>query len=187
MITDPDALSLPGSPARKCRRSRLALHPGLILGLSLLLLSACSPAVTLLPSGAATSLPVATVTPQQHALSILGVEFDPPLDYAQILSRGGVSLLVALENPGLSTESNVRVTAQLLDSTDRSKPQKLFDDAVTVKNLAPGELRVVRFPQVSELPRLERYRLQVQVEPVPGEQNTNDNERTYEIEIRSAD
>jgi hypothetical protein len=164
--------------------NRLSGVRAVVVTVSLLLLAACSPAVTLLPSEAA-SLPAATVTPQQHALSILGVEFDPPLDYAQILSRGGVSLLVALENRGLSTESNVRVTAQLLDSTDRSEPQKLFDDTVTVKTLAPGELRVVRFPQVSELPRLDRYRLQVQVEPVPGEQNTDDNERTYEIEIRS--
>ncbi len=157
------------------------------LGLILVLASvssSCTSAVTLLPGATGTPLPAATVTPPAHDLGILGVEFDPPLDLAQILSRGGVRLVVAIENRGLMPQSDVRVTARLVDPGDGSNPRVLFDESVSVSRLEAGELRTVGFPQVSELPRLEVYRLEVYVEPVPGEADTADNTRSFEILLR---
>lgn len=156
---------------------------GLILGLALLL-SSCTSALTLLPAATATPLPAATVTPATHDLAILGVEFDPPLDLAQILSRGSIRLVVAIENRGLSPQFDVRVTARLVDPGDGSDPRVLFDEEVSVRRLEAGELRTVGFPQVSDLPRLDVYHLEVHVEPVPGEADTADNTRAFEILLR---
>ena len=154
---------------------------GLALLLALLILPGCTSAIEVLQLATATPCAIATVTPQEHALAILAIDFDPPLDYNQVLSNGSVTLLVAIENQGLSLESNVRVTARLLDPADSSRSSDLLDETVTLKTLPAGTLRVVRFTPVSRLPLRNKYQLVVQLEPVAGEADTSDNFRSYDI------
>ncbi len=73
-----------------------------------------TPAVTSVP-------PAVTAVPQAHAIAIIGVDFDPALNYSQIIANGGVTLLVAVENQGLATEMNVELKVRLLDAVDEAK------------------------------------------------------------------
>jgi hypothetical protein len=125
----------------------------------------------------------ATVEPADHQLRIVAVDFDPPLDYAQIVSNNGVTLMAAVENQGLSDEANVQVTARLLDPSAAPEASDIMDQTVVLTHLAPGQIRVARFSQANGLPLLARYRLEVAVEPVSGEQQTSDNYRIYEIAV----
>jgi hypothetical protein len=161
-------------------------------------LVACQPSVEVvsptrtvngaLLSGAVTSpLPVATVVPAAHAVGIVGVDFDPPLDDPRFLSNGGVTLLVAIENQGVSAESNITVTARLLDPHATADESPLLHEAVNVKTLAPGEVRVVRFSQVTDLPLRSRYKLRVELTPAPGEDDLADNSRAYDIVVRAGE
>jgi hypothetical protein len=133
---------------------------------------------------AASPLAIATVAPAEHNLAVVGVDFDPPLDAARIVSDGGVTLLVAIENQGISAESNVTVTARLLDPQAFADSVPLLFEAVEVKALAPGEVRIVRFPQVTDLPLRSRYQLSVELASVPGEDDVTDNSRAYDIIVR---
>jgi len=129
---------------------------------------------------------VVTVAPSEHAVGVIGVDFDPPLDYEQVISNGGVTLLVAVKNLGLSTEPDVAVRAQLFDPAEYGEygePINLLDQTLLARSLAPGEVRVVRFDQVTDLPLHKQYRLVVDVAPVPGERDLSDNTRSYDILI----
>jgi hypothetical protein len=156
---------------------------GAVLFLLALLLAACAPSLEVVPDRGVPQTPVSTVTPQQHDLAIVAVDFDPPLDFAQIRSNGGVTLLVAVENRGQSAEADVRITAQLQDPNDRLR--ELSREAVIVGQLNAGALRMVRFTQVSDLPLRERYRLLVSVEAVTGETDIANNSRSYDIVIHN--
>jgi hypothetical protein len=161
----------------------------LALSGALVLLMGCQPLIEVVqpasPLGSPL-MPPPTVAPDERGLAILGVEFDPPLEAGQILSRGGVTLLVALENRGLVAETSAHVTARLSDP-DAIRPSDLARETITVRNLEPGELRVVRFAQVTDLPLRSRYTLTVEVLPVSGERDMDDNSRTYDIVVRSGD
>jgi hypothetical protein len=156
---------------------------GAMLFVLALLLAACTSSLEVVPDRRAPLTPVSTVTPRLHDLAIVAVDFDPPLDFAQILSNGGVMLLVAVENRGQSVETDVRITAQLQDPNDRLR--ELSREAVIVGQLNAGALRMVRFTQVSDLPLRERYRLVVSVEVIAGEDDTANNSRSYDIVIHS--
>jgi hypothetical protein len=121
-----------------------------------------------------------TVMPEEHGLAIMGVDFDPPLEAGQILTSGGVTLLVALENQGQFTEPTARVTARLYDP-ESPRSADLASETITVRGLAPRELRVIRFTQVTDLPVRMRYKLAVEVSPAPGERELLDNVRIYDI------
>lgn len=159
---------------------------GLLLLFILVALPACQPSIVLLPPGDVPYLGVATVVPALHSVSLIGVDFDPPLDYNQIISNGGVTLLVAIENLGLSTEPTVHITARLLDPADSAGQVELLNETVTTKSLAPGEVRVVRFTQVSELPLRERYSLAIEVSTASGELGLEDSTRIFDIVVRDA-
>lgn len=158
---------------------------GLILLLALIVLPGCTSAVEVLQPAVATPQAVATVVPRAHELAVLAVDFDPPLNYTRIMSSGGVTLLVAVENRGLSEEKEVSVSARLLAPNDQSGPRELASETVCVKSLAAGEVRVVRFNQVSQLPQHDSYQLVVQIEPVAGEADAADNVRSYDIVVRT--
>ncbi len=117
----------------------------------------------------------------------MGVDFDPSLDYSEITSNGGVTLLVAIKNLGLTTEPKVEVKARLLDPVDFGKPVELLNEVVIAKSLSPREVRVVRFTPVSDLPLRQRYKLEVELEPVPGERDLTDNSRGYDILVHGAE
>ena len=128
---------------------------------------------------------LATVAPDERGIAVMGIDFDPPLDAEQLLASGGVTLLVAVENQGRGAEPSVRVTARLFDP--EGAETDLANETVTVKSLDPGELRVVRFNQVTELPIRERYKLLIEVTPVSGERELSDNVKTYDIIVRAAE
>ena len=132
-------------------------------------------------------MPVVTVAPDERGVAIRGVDFDPPLDAEQIMSNGGVTLLVAIENQGQVPEPVVRVSARLFDTQDASPSGELINETVTVRSLAKDEVRVLRFTQVTALPVRPHYKLVVEVIPVAGEHERNDNVSTYDIIVHGTD
>ncbi len=127
-----------------------------------------------------------TIVPAAHAVAIMGVDFDPSLNYSEITSVGGVTLLVAIKNLGLATEPKVEVRARLLDPLDPARPVVLLNEEIAVRALAPDEVRVVRFSQVGDLPLRQLYQLEVELDPVPGERDLTDNARSYDILVHGA-
>jgi hypothetical protein len=151
--------------------------PLVVLFVTSVALIGCQPSIEVLQP--TSPLPRPTVAPEERALALMGVDFDPPLEGGQILSRGGVTLLVALENQGRQTEQ-ARVTARLYDP-DSPRGADLANETITVRSLAPGELRVVRFTQVNDLPVRSHYKLAIEVSPASGERELDDNVRLYDI------
>ena len=147
-----------------------------------ILLPGCTSPIEVSPPPAANQVAAATAVPQHHNVAIVGVDFDPPLDYAKLLANGSVTLMVAIENRGEETEPLVSVNARLLDPRDRQ--HDLVNEVVDVRVLKPREVRVVRFAPVSDLVSLDQYLLEVEIPPVGGETVTADNQRTYDIVLR---
>ena len=154
-------------------------------GLVMVLAAACQPAIQVFQPDPVPAA-VATVVPSSHALAIVGVDFDPPLHYDQIMAAGGVTLITAIHNRGLDVETGVAVTARLFDPAARSEAGLLLDERVVIAALEPGEISLVRFSQVTTLPLRGRYRLVVSVSTAEGELDLADNERTYEIVVNGA-
>ncbi|MGQ9841137.1 MAG: hypothetical protein ACUVR4_11610 [Anaerolineae bacterium] len=168
---------------RRFALSRIAL--AVLLGLVASLSVGCQPAIRVFQPEPLPR-PVATVVPLSHELAVVGIDFDPPLDYEQIMAAGGISLIVAVHNGGHYQESDVLVTAQLLDPLARDNAATLLHETATIEALEPGDIRLVRFGQVTALPLRGRYKLMVQVSPVAGEPNRADNTRVYEIVVNGA-
>jgi len=77
------------------------------------LLSACEAVqVTEVPFASAGEQYIGSVEEETY-INILGVDFDPPLDYLDDVRAQGVTLLVALENRGSFPVRDVRVVARL--------------------------------------------------------------------------
>ena len=58
----------------------------------------------------------------------------------------------------------------------------LIQDA-TVASIAPGEIQVLRFAPLGQIPYHRVYRLEVVVQPVEGETNLGDNHKVFDIEL----
>ncbi len=124
------------------------------------------------------------ITPDKHDLAILAVDFEPELDYQQIVNNpDGVTLLIAVENTGISTETDVVIEAQL--SCDVGKTV-IAERSAEIASIAPGETKVVRFTQIPRPPYRPTYQLSVQIVAVSGETNLANNMRVYDINITSA-
>ena len=118
--------------------SRLrALSPLLALLILALVVSGCAPYIAIPRSADAILAPAATVEPRQHALSILAVDFDPPLD-GRSLSMGDAALLVSVRNEGLSDEHDVAITARLLDPASPGGQSEIYSDTVYAGVAPPG-------------------------------------------------
>ncbi len=111
-------------------------------------------------------------------INILGVDFDPPLDYIDDVRAQGVTLLVALENRGNSPVRDVRVVARL---HLEGRPERVIERTGVVAELVPGEVTVYRFPRVRSLPLRRMYRLEVQVLTADGRRVLN--QRTYTLRV----
>jgi hypothetical protein len=152
--------------------------PLVVLSVISVTLLGCTPSIEVVQP--VSPLPPPTVAPDERALAIVGVDFDPPLEGGQILSSGGVTLLVAVENRGQQVEPAARVTARLYDPASASSVD-LVSETITARSLQPDEVRVVRFTQVNNLPVRSKYKLAIEVAPVPGERERDDNVRIYDI------
>jgi hypothetical protein len=135
----------------------------------------------------ATSTPTVygELTPPREVrdLAILGIEFNPPLKYEEVLAAGRLTLLVAVENRGLVVENNVLVEARLADVTDSDV---LARRSERLDTLAPGEVRLVRFDSLALIPYRSAYLMTVSVTPAPGETHTLDNQRSYRLAVSVA-
>jgi hypothetical protein len=116
-----------------------------------------------------------------HDLAILAVDFDPPLDYHNlIILRQSVTLLVVVENTGTTTERDVSVQAQLTSPDDE---QLLLAGSASAESIAPGEVQILRFAPLADIPHYLHFHLEVLVEPVEGETDTSDNRKALDIQI----
>lgn len=123
------------------------------------------------------------ITPDEHDLAILAVDFEPQLDYEQIVNNpDGITLLIAIENTGMSTETDVLIETQL--SCDETRTI-IAERSAEIASIAPGETQVVRFAQIPRPPYRRAYQLSVQAVAVPGETNLANNSRIYDINITS--
>lgn len=168
---------------RSCppRQRLVCAAAGVILIAISTALLGCQSSIEVVTPAVTPVIPAVTAIPQVHALAIIGVDFDPALDYDQIISNGGVTLLVAVENQGQVTETNVELKARLLDTANEASPRELLNDTVILRSLASREVRVVRFNQVTDLPVRERYKLIAELSPVRGERELGDNVRSFDI------
>jgi hypothetical protein len=120
-------------------------------------------------------------TVEEHDLAVLAVDFDPPLNYEDIMaskSRGeGITLLVAVENTGIRTEQNVQVRARL---SERASADVYVDKQGTIETIAPGEIKIVHLNN-ADIPFSFEYTLEISVSPVEGEKRTGDNFKTYDL------
>jgi hypothetical protein len=117
----------------------------------------------------------------EHNLSVLAVDFDPPLDYQHlILRRQSVTLLVAIENRGNSTERDITVQVHL---TSPENPDLLLTQGASVASIAPGEIQIVPFARLGEIPYHQSYHLEVVVDAVVGESTLGDNRKAFDIQI----
>jgi hypothetical protein len=120
-------------------------------------------------------------TSSERNLAVLAVDFDPPLSYQQlILRRQSIELLVAVENRGSSTERNVTVRGRLSSPED---PELDMSQGVTVGSIAPGEIQVVHFARLGEIPYHQTYHLEVTIDPLEGEKDFDDNAKAFDIQI----
>jgi hypothetical protein len=120
--------------------------------------------------------------PVERNLVVLAVDFDPPLEYEQLLlRRQPISLLVAIENVGAIKEQDITVRAQLSTLED---PEFLLTQGASISSIAPGEIQVVRFGQLGAIPLHKTYSLEVIVDAVQGESDLTDNRKAYDIQIQ---
>jgi len=119
----------------------------------------------------------------EHNLAVLAVDFDPPLEYDEILAarnRGeGITLLVAVENTGLATERSVVVEVELLMG---ESGELILNQEASLDAIAPGEIKLVRFKD-TEIPFSYTYQLKVRVLPVEGESRLADNVKSYDLVV----
>lgn len=166
------------------KHSGWALKSWLLI-VSLFLLTGCSGAqVSRLQNTVPTSTDIlSTVAAKPIDLAVLDIDFDPPLEHLQWAVRDQVTLLVAITNVGEEVASDVIINVRLV-SQERgdAEPTEIVASQLAGA-LAPGEVRVVHFQPLEQLPVSLRYRLTVSVEPAMGEMLTENNERVFDIVI----
>ncbi|MBN1933743.1 MAG: hypothetical protein JW934_03710 [Anaerolineae bacterium] len=120
---------------------------------------------------------------QEHDLAVLAVDFDPPLDYNKIMERKklgeGITLLVAVENTGVSTENDV--TVQISLSKDQEQTPFLKQSGI-ISSIAPGEIKIIHFKD-NDIPLSYEYHLQVDVNPAKDETRLINNQKNYDLLI----
>lgn len=169
-------------------RHREFLHPwiAVTLVLILILLGGCAEvevANTTPDAGSAEPFisPLA-VDPIRHDLAILGLDFDPPLDYQQLILREqSLALLVVIENAGTVTEQGLVAEARLTTPEDEGL---VLSQQAIVKSIAPGEIQIVNFDPLTKIPYHATFHLEVSIGPVEGERDTTDNRKIFEIQIQ---
>ena len=121
---------------------------------------------------------VADAVDGNSTLNILGVDFDPPLDYVEITRNQGVTLLVAVENRGQQVISDVRIVARLRYNGDTSRG---LERQGVLPDLKPGAITVYRFPRMRNIPIRRSYTLDVQLLAPDGSQVLS--QRSYRIRL----
>jgi len=130
------------------------------------------------------SLTENTTPVDEHDVAVLAIDFDPSLEYEQILAKGEqATLLVAVENIGLQTEADVTVKARLSTYEDNTL---ILEKTCYIDTIAPGQIKIARFKGISRIPYQSAYRLKVWILPVPGEIGMANNQRSYDLHISTS-
>jgi hypothetical protein len=163
--------------------NRAALTVLLALSLAMPLLAGCVQ-VQVTDEGHETDTPTPygelTSPREVRDLAIMGIEFNPPLQSEQVIAAGKLTLLVAVENRGLTVENAVLVEARLAGS---GETDILVQRGERIETLAPGEVKLVRFENMALVPYRPAYVLTVAVAPAPGEFRLADNQRSYRLQV----
>lgn len=157
--------------------ARLLLVLAVVAGL---MLTACSEAQV--GDGAHVQHLLSAEADEHAAINILGVDFDPPLDYLTTLQDQSVTLLVALENRGRAPVRDVRIAARLY--LGRGNDRVIARDGL-VQEVPPGQVIVYRFPRLHALPLRRTYTLEVRVLTADGHRLLN--RRTYTVTLQGDD
>ncbi len=136
---------------------------------------------TRVPASYTTAVAGPTVVAPEHNLGVVGIDFDPSLEYREILKRGSLTLLVAVENSGRQAESKVEVHARLSVNSDSVADAFSAEGRRVIEQIAPGEIVIVHFEGIDKIPIRSRYTLEVGVAPVADEATLSDNERSFDI------
>ncbi len=111
-------------------------------------------------------------------LAIVGVDFDPPLDYVDSIRRNGIMLLVAVENRGDVPMSGVRIHATLRYGRDE---QEVLKRSGILPTLVPHRIVVYRFPRMRRIPVRQSYTLHIRLLSPGGTRVLS--EREYIIDV----
>ena len=131
------------------------------------------------------SVPVVepTIVTPEHNLGVVGIDFDPSLEYQEIVKRGSLTLLVAVENRGLQPENTVEIHARLYVHSSSFVDSFSVERTQTIEQISPGEVTIISFEGLSHIPIRSRYTLEVVVAPKAGETFLSDNERSFDIVV----
>jgi hypothetical protein len=124
-----------------------------------------------------------TIVTPEHNVGVVGIDFDPSLEYQEIVKRGSLTLLVAVENRGLEPENMVEVHARLFVATSSISDTFSVEGTRTIDQISPGEVTIVDFEGLSHIPIRSQYKLEVSVEPIAGESVLSDNVRNFDISV----
>ncbi len=169
-----------------------AFHRRLVASLASLLvvavsLTGCQTSVQVSPRSQPEQNPAVTATrrPTEHNLSLLAIDFDPPLDQLELAVGQGVVLMVAIQNNGQDTERSVPVIARLYDVEKAgTKPALLMESVAYLDEIGPGEVGIARFDRLTSLPVRSRYFLTIEIAGVTGESELMDNVQRFEIVVK---
>jgi hypothetical protein len=114
-----------------------------------------------------------TATPGLHGNGVAGVALGgtalAPGGSASVQLTGDLAFEVQVQNQGENTENDVVVRVTVGDGGDADTQEK------TIDTIAPGELKTVTIPLTKQPPTGQNVPIKVEVEPVPGEQKTDNN------------
>jgi len=116
------------------------------------------------------------------SVAIVGIDFDPPLQYADTLRRQGVTLLVAVENRGSEPVDEAWLVARLI-ATGPQHERLVLERTGVVSGLKPGQVTVYRFPRLRNIPLRRSYALDVKVFADAAGSATPLAERRYDIRV----
>jgi hypothetical protein len=128
-------------------------------------------------TGQGTGSSQGTVAPGTHGSSLLGVsvgtnalEVEPALNH--ISGGGSPTFTVSVEDTGSNQETNVKVDVTV------TAGGKTFKHSGVIATTQPGAKADAEVP-VTGIPVGQAAKIEVSVEPVPGETNTENNKNTY--------
>jgi len=147
-----------------------------------IILGGCASVSVSIQDAVATSVRKGNVAhTDRNPVSIVGVDFDPPLRYTKLVARQGVTMLVAVENYGETEARDLVVTAEL---TAVDHPHVIIvQRQAYIEAIPPGQVIIERFPRLKVLPRRQRFHLSVQLSPYVSETQTVIDRRVFLIQI----
>ena len=109
------------------------------------------------------------------SVKVVGGAILSPSDLNKIVATTDLSFEVTFENSGDSTETGIEIELTIQKETEPLVKTQRVDLT------EPGEAAKVVFRNVGPVPFVQRTTLQVNVKPVPGEQNTANNSAEYPV------